>query len=64
MKSITVHIHEPLGIEALQNVFANIMNKVGHPTCLSGFNISFTNAVDPAERVFLVEKGNQHILGV
>lgn len=63
MKSITVHVQEPLNLPALQSVVANIMTKVGHPGCLSGYNINFANAVDPAERVFIVERGGQQIHG-
>jgi hypothetical protein len=40
---------------------ASVLNKVGHPTCLSGFNISFENAVDPAQINLQVEKGTQNL---
>ncbi len=63
MKSITVHVHDQLNLESLQKVLASIMTKAGHPGCLSGYNLNFMNAVDPAERVFIVERGGQQIIG-
>ncbi len=61
MKTITVHAPEHLSLEACQKVLASVLNRVGHPGCYSGFNISFVNAVDPAQHVFIVEK--EQIIG-
>jgi hypothetical protein len=64
MKKITVRVHESLSLEQSQKVLASVLNKAGHPMCLSGFNISFENAVDPAEVIMVVERGSQKIMEV
>jgi hypothetical protein len=64
MKSVTVRVSEPLNLEQCQKVLSAVLAKAGHPNCYSGFNISFENAVDPAESTLLVEKGTQKILAV
>lgn len=55
MKSVTVHVHDTLTLEQSQKVLAHVLGKVGHPTCISGINISFQNIVDPPE-IFTVDK--------
>ena len=64
MNNITVRIPENLNLEQSQRVLASVLNKAGHPTCYSGFNISFENAVDPAETIMLVERGSQKVIEV
>ena len=64
MKNVTVRVPERLNLEQSQKVLASILNKVGHPACYSGFNISFQNVVDPADSFLLVEKGSQKILEI
>jgi hypothetical protein len=58
MKSVTVHVAGKLNLEACQAVLASVLKKTGHPNCYSGFNISFLNAVDPAESVLSVAAGS------
>jgi len=57
MKTVTVHVPEKLNLEASQKLLASVLNRVGHPGCYSGFNINFQNVVDPAEHIFVVDKG-------
>jgi hypothetical protein len=64
MKKVTVRVHEFLNLEQSQKVLASVLNRAGHPMCLSGFNISFENAVDPAEVIMVVERGSQKIMEV
>jgi hypothetical protein len=64
MKKIIVRVPEFLNLEQSQKVLASVLGKVGHPNCCSGFNISFENAVDPAERIMIVERGGQKIIEV
>jgi len=56
MKNVTVHVPQTLNLEQSQKVLANVLGKVGHPNCCSGFNINFQNVVDPANRVLAVDK--------
>ncbi len=56
MKTVTVHVTDKLNLEASQKLLASVLGKVGHPACLSGFNINFQNVVDPAPQVFQVDK--------
>jgi hypothetical protein len=62
MKNITVRLSENLNLEQSQRVLASVLNKAGHPACYSGFNLSFENAVDPAEKILLVERGTQKLV--
>ena len=64
MKKITVRVPELLNLEQSQKVLASVLGKAGHPNCYSGFNISFQNAVDPAEHIMIVEKQTQKIIEV
>ena len=64
MKNIAVRIPENLNLEQCQSVLASVLHRAGHPTCYSGFNISFENAVDPAETILLVERGSQKVIEV
>jgi hypothetical protein len=61
MKRITVRVPESLNLEQSQKVLASVLGKAGHPTCYSGFNISFENAVNPADTIMIVEKGSQKV---
>jgi hypothetical protein len=64
MKRITVRVHESLNLDQSQKVLASVLGKAGHPTCYSGFNISFENAIDPADTIMIVERGSQKITQV
>jgi hypothetical protein len=64
VKKVTVRVHEFLNLEQSQKVLAAVLTRAGHPQCYSGFNISFENAVDPAEIIMVVERGNQKIMEV
>jgi hypothetical protein len=64
MKTVTVHVPEQLNLESCQKLLASVLGKVGHPGCYSGFNISFQNAVDPAERLLVVERGSLNIVEI
>ena len=61
VKKITVRVHESLNLEQSQKVLASVLGKAGCPTCYSGFNISFENAVNPAETLLNLEKGSQKL---
>jgi hypothetical protein len=56
MKSVTVHVPANLTLEQSKQVLASVLQKTGHPHCLSGQNIYFENAVDPENRVLAVDK--------
>jgi hypothetical protein len=56
MKTVTVHVPANLSLEQSQKVLANVLGKAGHPTCYSGFKITFENAVDPANVLLHVDK--------
>jgi hypothetical protein len=64
MKRITVRVHESLNLEQCQKVLGSVLGKAGHPNCYSGFNISFENAVNPADSIMIVEKGSQKVVEV
>ncbi|MET3964585.1 MULTISPECIES: hypothetical protein [Bradyrhizobium] len=64
MKRITVRVHEHLNLEQSQKVLASVLGRAGHPTCYSGINISFENAVNPADTIMIVEKGSQKVIEV
>jgi len=64
MKSITVRVHESLNLDQCHKVLASVLGRAGHPNCYSGFNISFENAVDPADIIMVVEKGSQKVVEV
>jgi len=64
VKNVTVRVHENLTLEQSQKVLAAVLNRAGHPQCYSGFNLSFENAVDPAEVIMIVERGSQKIIEV
>ena len=57
-KSVTVRAPGNMTLEQAQHVLASVLGKVGHPTCYSGFNISFVNAVDPSPLMLNVEHGS------
>jgi hypothetical protein len=64
MKTVTVRVPDTLTLEQSQKVLASVLGKAGHPFCLSGLNIYFENAVDPANVVLTVEKGTFNVLEV
>jgi hypothetical protein len=61
-KSVVVRVPSNMTLQQAQQALANVLNKVGHPGCYSGFNISFQNAVDPAPLVLEV-KGHDVVEG-
>ncbi len=61
MKSVTVHVPEKMNLEQSQKLLATVLGKVGHPGCISGFNINFQNAVDPANIVLTVDKATHSV---
>jgi hypothetical protein len=58
MKTVTVRVPEKLTLEQSQKVLVSVLGKLGCGACYSGFNISFENAVDPANVVLSVEKSS------
>jgi hypothetical protein len=64
MKNVTVHVPGTLNLDQCHKVLASVLGKCGHPNCLSGFNIAFENAVDPADMVLTVEKGSLNVTQV
>ena len=48
MNIVTVRTPHNLTLEQAQKVVANVVSKLGHTGCFSGFDIRFTNAVDYA----------------
>jgi hypothetical protein len=60
MKTITVRVPANLTLEQSQKVLASVLNKAGHPTCFSGHEISFENAVSET-MVLAVEKGSLNV---
>jgi hypothetical protein len=64
MKTVTVSVPPNLTLEQSKHVLASVLQKTGHPNCLSGQNIYFENAVDPENRVLAVEKNTLNIIEV
>jgi hypothetical protein len=62
MKRIAVRVHESINLEQSQKILATVLGKAGCPNCYSGFNISFENAVNPADIVLNVEKGSHRVI--
>jgi hypothetical protein len=62
MPNITVRVPKGLNLEQSVKVLETVLGKAGCPHCYSGLNISFENAVDPAERLFVVENEGQKIM--
>ena len=62
-KSVTVKAPANMTLEQAQHALANVLGKVGHPACYSGFNIAFVNAVDPAPMVLNIEAGGKVVEG-
>jgi hypothetical protein len=56
MRKVTVRVPTNMNLEQSQKLLAAVLGKVGHPGCYSGFNISFENAVDPANVILVAEK--------
>ncbi len=46
MKIVNVRVPPKLNLEQAQKVVANVMGKLGHTGCFSGFDVRFTEAVD------------------
>ena len=55
-RSVTVQAPANMNLEQAQRALAQVLGKVGHPMCISGINIAFVNAVDPAPMVLRVEQ--------
>ena len=60
-KAVTVHTPANMTLDQAQKVLASVLGKVGHPSCYSGFNISFVNLGDPAPLVLNVETGSMKV---
>ena len=56
-KPVIVRVPPNMTLEQAQHTLVSILNKVGHPACYSGFNISFVNAGDPSPLVLHAEGG-------
>ena len=57
-----VHVHVPhnLTLDQSQKLLANLMGKLGHPNCYSGFDIRFVeNLGDPAPKIFTANKAGE-----
>jgi hypothetical protein len=59
---IVVRVPHNMTLEQAQRTLVSILNKVGCPTCYSGFNINFVNAGDPSPMV-LHAKGGEVVEG-
>jgi hypothetical protein len=59
MKQVTVRVSDKMNLEQSQKLLAAVLGKVGHPNCVSGFKISFENAVDPANVILVA--GKDHV---
>jgi hypothetical protein len=55
-RPVTVQAAANMNLEQAQRALAQVLGKVGHPGCISGFNINFVNAVDPAPMVLKAEQ--------
>jgi hypothetical protein len=60
-KIITVRVPEKSNLDQLQKLLGSVVAKAGHPMCLSGFQITFENAVDPANIVMVTEKDHVNV---
>jgi hypothetical protein len=56
-KAVVVRVPQNMTLEQAQHTLTSVLNKVGHPTCYSGFNINFVNAGDPAPLILNAESG-------
>jgi hypothetical protein len=56
-KPVIVKVPQNMTLEQAQQTLASILNKVGHPHCVSGFNINFINTGDPSPLVLQAEGG-------
>jgi len=55
MKTVNVRVPQNLSLEQAQRVVANVMGKLGHTTCFSGFDVRFTEAIDYAVQAKTLE---------
>jgi hypothetical protein len=46
LDTVTVRVPRNLTLDQAHKVVANVLGKLGHLGCFSGFDIRFTNAVD------------------
>jgi len=60
-KAVTVHAPTNMTLEQAQHVLASVLGKVGHPMCISGFNINFVNLGDPAPLNLKVDPGSMKV---
>ena len=56
-RPVLVRVPQNMTLEQAQHTLANVLNKVGHPGCYSGFNISFVNEGDPSPLTLRAEGG-------
>ena len=61
MKAFTVLVPEKLNLEQCHKVLASVLVKAGHPSCFSGFKISFENAVNPGSVLLHVDKTHLNV---
>lgn len=61
-RPVLVRVPQNMNLEQAQRTLASVLNKVGHPTCYSGFNISFVNEGDPSP-LALHEQGGKVVEG-
>ena len=61
MKRITVRVPEKTSLEQAQKLLGSVLGKAGHPNCFSEFQITFENAVDPANLVMVTEKDHVNV---
>jgi hypothetical protein len=55
-RQVIVHVPAKLSLEQSSKVLANLMTKLGHTMCYSGFDIRFAEVVDPAPLQFKTDK--------
>ena len=55
-RQVIVQAPAKLTLEQSSKVLANLMTKLGHTHCYSGFDIRFSDVVDPAPMQFKVDK--------
>jgi hypothetical protein len=61
MKTVTVRVPEKLTLEQSQKILGTVLGRLGCGACYSGLNISFENAVDPANVVLSVDKAGLNV---
>jgi len=64
MKLVTVRVPAKLTLDQCQTVLEAVLGRAGCPQCYSGLNISFENAVDPANLLLTVEQSSLNVVEV